>query len=285
VGGAGNIASNAGIRLDRNQPLPVTGYNFDPAINTGLFPYANAPYPGYAAIDTFTSGSKAKWNGLVVSARHAFSQHFFLSASYTWSHGLAEDRSTGIFAGSGTSTQDIYHPLSDYGSSLVNVPHLLAISYIWELPGYKSGLRGALFGGWKYSGITTIQSGFTLDSSLSVSNQGLTKRPNLIAPISYPKTTDQWFSVSSFARPANGFFGTAGTGILHGPGLVNFDMALYKEFRLNERNAFEFRGELFNIFNHTNFEGIGTAFGSGTFGKVTSARDPRIVELALRYRF
>jgi hypothetical protein len=286
VGGAGNIAGHVGIRWDRNQPLPVPGYNFDPAINTGLFPYKNAPYLGYSALDTYTSNSKANWNGLLLSVRHSFSQHFFLSASYTWSHGLSENRGQALLAGSGGTTQDIYHPYTDYGSSLVNVPHLLAISYIWELPGFHtSGLAGVLLGGWKYSGITTVQSGFSLDSGLSIANQGLAKRADLVAPISYPKRLDQWFTTSSFARPANGFFGTAGTGILHGPGIVNFDMAFYKDFRIAERHTIEFRSEFFNIFNHTNFDAVGTTFGSGTFGRVTSARDPRIIEFALRYQF
>jgi hypothetical protein len=62
-------------------------------------------------------------------------------------------------------------------------------------------------------------------------------------------------------------------------------MAFYRDFRIRERQAIEFRGELFNIFNHTNFSGINTSYGSAQFGKVTSALDPRIVEFALRYHF
>ncbi len=70
-----------------------------------------------------------------------------------------------------------------------------------------------------------------------------------------------------------------------GPGVVNFDMALYKDFHFAERHTIEFRSEFFNIFNHTNFSGIDPTFGSGTYGQVTSARDPRIIEFALRYQF
>ncbi|MBI1791445.1 MAG: carboxypeptidase regulatory-like domain-containing protein [Acidobacteria bacterium] len=284
VGGAANKATDVGIRWDRNQPRPVPGYDFDPAINTGLFQYANAPYLGYSALDTFTSNSKANWAGMLVSLRHAVSKGFFVTASYTWAHGLAENRGNALLAGG--STQDIYRLYADYGSSNVDVRHLLALSYIWNIPVQPTrNLRGFALGGWKYAGITTIQTGFAIDPGLSVANQGLAKRPNLAGPISYPKRVDQWFSPSSFARPANGFFGTAGTGILRGPGIANFDMSFYKDFSITENHRVQFRAEFFNIFNHTNFDAIGTAFGAGTYGRITSARDPRIIEFALRYQF
>jgi hypothetical protein len=70
-----------------------------------------------------------------------------------------------------------------------------------------------------------------------------------------------------------------------GPGLVNFDMAFYRDFHITEGNVIQFRAELFNIFNHTNFAGVTAGLGSGTYGQVTSARDPRIAEFVLRYQF
>ena len=62
-------------------------------------------------------------------------------------------------------------------------------------------------------------------------------------------------------------------------------MALYKDFRFGERHTIQFRGELFNIFNHTNFSGVNTSYGSSGYGNITSSLDPRIVEFALRYHF
>jgi hypothetical protein len=164
----------------------------------------------------------------------------------------------------------------------------LSLSYIWEIPflQHSTGWKHALLGGWKYSGITTIQSGFALSPGLSVANQGLAGRPNLTGQnLTYPKTVSEWFNTAAFAAPGYGYFGNAGVGIIRGPGLINFDMAGYKDFHITERQKIEFRGELFNIFNHTNFSGVSTALGSGTFGQVTSALDPRIVEFALRYQF
>lgn len=82
-----------------------------------------------------------------------------------------------------------------------------------------------------------------------------------------------------------GKFGNAGPGILTGPGLVNFDMGLYKDFAITERARLQFRSEFFNVFNHTNFAGINATFGSGAYGQVTSALDPRILEFSLRLHY
>jgi hypothetical protein len=145
--------------------------------------------------------------------------------------------------------------------------------------------KGTMLGGWKYSGITAIQSGASLTPGLSVSDQGLASRPDATGTLTYPKTQAEWFNTAAYSAPAYGFFGNAANGSITGPGLVTFDMALYKDFRIGEHQTIQFRGELFNIFNHTNFSGVSTAYGASNFGQVTSALDPRIVEFALRYHF
>ena len=95
----------------------------------------------------------------------------------------------------------------------------------------------------------------------------------------------EWFNTAAFAAPAAGYFGDAAPGSIYGPGLVDFDMALYKDFHITERNKLEFRAEAFNAFNRTNFSTVSTNVGSGTYGRLTAARDPRIFEFALRYQF
>jgi hypothetical protein len=125
-----------------------------------------------------------------------------------------------------------------------------------------------------------------LDPALSVAHQGLATRPDRTsASLAGPKTVREWFNPAAYTQPAAGYFGNAGTGTIQGPGVINFDMAFYKTFRIQERHSIEFRAELFNIFNHTNFSGVDTTLGSGTYGQVTSARSPRIAEFALRYQF
>ena len=67
--------------------------------------------------------------------------------------------------------------------------------------------------------------------------------------------------------------------------MLNFDVTLYKDFKVTEKQKVEFRAELFNVFNHANFTSVSTTFGSGSYGQVTAAADPRIAELVLRYQF
>jgi hypothetical protein len=88
--------------------------------------------------------------------------------------------------------------------------------------------------------------------------------------------------------PPYGYYGNAQTGILRGPGQEVWNTALFKDFRIREKGSAEFRAEAFNLFNHTNPNNPGAAVPvttSSTYGVVTSAADPRIMELALRIRF
>jgi hypothetical protein len=144
-----------------------------------------------------------------------------------------------------------------------------------------------VLGNWQYSDITTLQAGFPLDPGLVIATPGLAIRPNRVSgqAISGPKTAQEWFNTNAFAAPAAGFFGNAAPDSITGPGVVDFDMAFYKNFKITERQNLQFRAEFFNIFNHTNFSAVSSSFGAGNFGQVTSALDPRILEFALRYSF
>jgi len=286
VGFVGDHTTNLPIGLDVNQPGSTGAYSYNPSINTGTFEYVYGPYPGYAGLSTNETIGRANWNGLVASVRHSVGHGVFFTGSYTYSHGLSNSYSQSFFGGGGV--QDTYRPNADYGNSAINVAHVLSLSYIWDIPFLKTDRtwKGTMLGGWKYSGITAIQSGLSLSPGLSVANQGLASRPDASgATLSYPKTPAEWFDSTAFSAPAYGFFGNAANGSITGPGLVTFDMALYKDFRVTEHQTIQFRAELFNIFNHTNFNSIQTTYGASNFGQATGALDPRIVEFALRYQF
>jgi hypothetical protein len=197
--------------------------------------------------------------------------------AYTWSHGL-----------SNASTVNNYDRRQYYGSTATNVPQVFTASLNYAIPWLRNapGWKGHVLGGWQLSDITTVRAGYSLTPGLSIPQQGLAARPDLTgATIAGPETVSNWFNTAAFKAPAAGYFGNAGTGIIRGPGLINFDMTLHKDFRIAENQRLEFRGELFNIFNHTNFTTVSTTFGAATFGQVTAAADPRIIELALRYQF
>jgi hypothetical protein len=102
-----------------------------------------------------------------------------------------------------------------------------------------------------------------------------------------PRTSPnyQYFSTGAFSTPDLGSLGTSNRRFFHGPGINNWDMALHKTTNLTERTSIEFRAEFFNIFNHAQFNNPVGQFGAGNFGDVTSARDPRIGQMALKFNF
>jgi hypothetical protein len=291
VAGAASQARHVVNTLNINQPLPYQGFDFNPAINAGVnSPYyyqpavgstaavQYSPYPGYGAISELETGQNQNWNALELSVRHPGTK-LFATVAYTYSKDLADN------------PLDVYHPSKYYGPvSGLDFRHSLSTTAIYTLPGKQTGLLGLLVGGWKLSGIGTLRSGTSLSPGLSVSTQGIAVRPDLVpgVPIKGSKLKTAWFNQYAFVKPANGYLGNAGTGIIRGPALMDLDAAFYKEFHLTEKRFFEFRAEAFNVLNHTNYTTVNTTYNgstTGTFGTVTAAADPRILEFAGKIHF
>ncbi len=95
----------------------------------------------------------------------------------------------------------------------------------------------------------------------------------------------KYFDTSRFALPALGTFGTAGRNILQGPGYADVDMSVFKSFRITESKSVTLRWEVFNLFNRANFNNPTGNFSSAVFGQITSANDPRIMQVALKFVF
>ena len=96
---------------------------------------------------------------------------------------------------------------------------------------------------------------------------------------------NEYFNTAAFALPPVGQFGNAGRNIVSGPGIVNLDLALMKNFLITETKTIEFRAESFNLLNHASFFNPGNVVTSPGFGVITGARDPRILQFALKLRF
>jgi hypothetical protein len=286
VAGAGNAVRHMNSSININQPLPDPPYDFNPIINGGtVFPNVYSPYLGYANISQSSNALTQNWNALEIYMRHPVGHNLFLTSSYTWQHCLSEARGSAFI---GPSVQDSYHPSRNYGTCGTNAFDVWTTSLIYSFPWFRgTGLMNQVLGGWQFSDITTVQSGFALDPGLAIATPGLATRADRLSGTSAtgPKSLAEWFNTNAFAAPAAGYFGNAAPGSIIGPGVVNFDMALYKDFKVKEYVTFQFRAEAFNIFNHPSFSGVQTAYGAGNFGAVTSALDPRIFEFALRVQF
>ena len=146
---------------------------------------------------------------------------------------------------------------------------------------------------WEVNGLFAIDSGFPfsvaapfnnsltgngLDQADIVPGQSLT----LDGDRSRNDQVNRWFNTAAFTANQTATFGNSGRNILRSPALVNFDFALIKPFPIGERFRVLFRSEFFNLFNTPQFLPPGNTLGTATFGKITSARDPRILQLSLK---
>jgi len=125
-------------------------------------------------------------------------------------------------------------------------------------------------------------------NSFSSGRPDLVGNPNQASATSGPiHTFMQWFNTSAFALvPANEARpGDSPNGVVHGPGVQRWDLSLFKNTKVNERVTTQFRAEATNVFNHTNPDLPNNVFGTGTFGQITSVRDPRILQLAMKLYF
>jgi hypothetical protein len=300
-----HIQTISGSGYDSNFPLPVSApsiagclpagqspsasYNFDPCINGGMVSASyTRPYKGYANMsDTYDDGM-ANYNSLQSSVAYR-SPNLQISFAYTYSKTLTTvaSHSAGGSLTQNASVQDPRNFHAEYGPPSFDFTNNISSTWVYNL----SKLHGAalptrlLLGSWSVAGLVLHQTGFALSPGLSTGTAGEAIRPNQVAPYQKIGSVSQWFQTTSFTAPAYGFFGNASNGIIRGPGYTSANVSLYKDFPIHDTFSTQFRAEAFNVLNHPNFVGVDTGVGSGTYGQVTSAGDPRILEFALKVTF
>ena len=238
----------------------------------------------------------SSFNSLQVSLKHNEKYANFLVA-YTWEKSIDN----------GSTSFDATNPFSPSQSralSIFDVPQDLTVSYTVQLPFEKltGGAAKRLTAGWALSGITTfakgepVQLNETDDNSLSGTFADTIDVPSYANNGSHlfanrnPRNSagQPYFNPNFFTFEPVGQVGDAMRRFFSGPGINNFDLALLKDTQLTERTQVQFRAETFNIFNHAQFmnpSGDINNTGQGGFGFVTAARDPRIMQLALKFSF
>jgi carboxypeptidase family protein len=301
--------TSSGVPIAYNGPGAL-----GPAANVGIAacgtnPDPFRPFPGYGDIAHLEYKASSIYHAFQTSVRRSVGS-LQVSGAYTWSHSIddASDRFDGSFV-------DSYNPSSNRASSNFDQRHILSISYIWDLPFFKgSGLADKVLGGWQFSGITTFQTGTPFSPIVSTDNAGVANgigsaaRPDKIGDPSagvvqsLDQLGPQIYNPNAFALPRGLTFGDAGRNSLNNTRWTNFDMALFKHFKITERMSFEFRAEAFNIFNHTQWRPIAGDSGSAAsnlgeanntfslspgdgFLQVTDAHNPRILQLGAKFIF
>ena len=271
-------------------------------------------FPGYSNITKLYDQANSVYHALQLGAQRTVGD-LTVSAAYTYSHSIDDSSDRGD-----TAFVNAYNIAANRASSTFDMRHNLTVSYVYGLPFFKaSGLTHTLLGGWQLSGITIAQAGLpfsvtngtTYGDSAGVGNGvGTGSRPDLVGNprASIPQTEfpsvrgPVIFNPAAFAAPTGLTFGTVGRNTLNYPGRLNFDAGLSKRFAITERMGFDFKWEMFNLFNHTQFDQIdnqslganaipldtftpGTNLNSSSFLHLTGAHEPRRMQFGLRFYF
>jgi hypothetical protein len=251
--------------------------------------------PNLSDVNYFVTNGLSEYYGLQVSADKRLGKGVSALLGYTWSHAI--DNVPLEFGGgtAGPQPQDPRNLAAERGNSIIDLRHRLTLSYLWEMPFGKGkaflnrgGVVNQILGGWQTNGILTVQTGLPFSAVLqtSTTNTGTSSRPNVLGPVTYPKTLQQWFNPSAFGIPAPYTYGNAGRDTLFGPGRVNWDMSLFKNFVIRDQMRFEFRAEAFNVFNHPQFGLPNPNIGNAQAGSITSiVGNPRQLQMGLRFQF
>ncbi len=252
-------------------------------------------YPQFGTISNFFNGANSNYNSLQTSFRKRLTQGLTFNVNYTWSHNLDQ---SGVVNGAASLPQDDAHFNLEYGNADYDVRHNLEFDYTYQIPGLPV-VPKIIGGGWQLNGMTVMRSGlpFNITCGCDPTRIGTaTGRPDLVLGV--PLRPDNFdlpgnqLNLAAFKAPV-GHFGNLGRNVLSGPSAYNWDFSLFKNFKLNERNAVQFRAEMFNLFNIPQFSNPQAAISApATFGKSLSTipavggfGSNRQIQFALRYSF
>src|SRR5205807_599588 len=253
------------------------------------------PFRGVGPVRTLQTRFNSNYHSLQITAQRRLSGSSQINFAYTWAKNLTDSQNE--FS---TAPQDTYNLDREYSRANLDRRHVLNVNYIYELPFYRDekGAIGKLLGGWQISGITYYFTGlgFTATTSntdpaglgvLSASPSGY--RPDVTCNPNQggARTFANWFNTACFATPTVSIRGgNESRNVIIGPPTTRFDATLSKNIRFSESKSLQLRWEVFNIFNHTNFTTLALAFSTpATFGTVTNVRDPRTMQLGVKFIF
>jgi hypothetical protein len=262
------------------------------------------PFPRFTTVSLYRNNvGNTSYHALQMKLEKRLARGLTFLVSYTRSK-LIDDASS-VFDASILTGPVANFPVADSFNrrlerdvSTGDIPNVFAASYSYDLPfgrGQRFGAQGWIgqwLGGWQVAGVVTVQSGLPLAVTQATNFNAFagfgTQRPNLVGRAALPasaRTTARWFDVSAFAVAPQFTLGTASRNPVRGPGYRNADLALIKRTPAGERMNVELRAEVFNLTNTPPLGAPNAVLGTPGFGSITSAGDPRVVQLALKLIF
>jgi len=294
------------LMWQRNLNAIPFGANFSPAnadptvARTPLPANFLRPIPGYGNINLREWATTSNYNSLQVSVIRRYARRLQYGLAWTWSKTLD-------YTDSDTQNASTLVPVRvwNYGLANFDRTHIVKVNWLYDVPNspWGNAMAKAALNEWQISGIASFVSGAPLGVGFStVTATDITGSPtdgarivvtgNPVLPKS-ERTFSRNFRTGVFQAPSVGTYGNSAKTLIRGPGINNWDLAIFKNFPIREQVRLQFRWELYNAFNHTQFSAVDTAArfdaqGSQVntrLGEFTAARGPRIMQFALRMYF
>ena len=248
----------------------------------------------FGAIAKIDAGGTANYNGLLLSVERRASRGLTVSANYTWSHCISDPMSPVNLHAPADYQMDPDSRHRDRGNCAIGAAdrrQVFNTSAVVDTPQFSSPLFRGAASGWRISPILKIVTGdyMTVTDGQERALTGISaaiQRPDLILASPYGnKSVSNYLNPSAFAQPALGTYGNVGAASILGPAYWQFDAALARTFQVHEAQKVELRVEAFNVTNSFRMNDPIVSLNNSLFGKVTTARDPRIMQFALKYVF
>jgi hypothetical protein len=261
------------------------------------------PFPEYTTVSLYRNNvGTTVYHGFYAKLEQRFTRGLSYLVSYTRSK-LVDDASSvfdaSILTGPVASfpVADSFNRRLERDYSTGDIPHVFVTSVIWDVPfgagrsSHPSGVVGALVNDWTVTGVVTCQSGMPLAIAQTTNNNAFagfgTQRPDMIGDPTLPssqRSVSRWFNTDAFRAAAPFTIGTSSRNPVRGPGYSNLDLAVTRRVPVVGK-AVELRAEVFNLTNTPPLGAPNTTVGAAAFGTISSAGDPRVVQLAVKFVF
>ena len=243
----------------------------------------------FSSIIQLDDGANSSYNGMLATLNHRLQHNVSLLLNYTWAHCLNDGDLTSELT---NTYQNPYNRSGERGNCNSDVRRIFNASLVAGTPHITKNMGWRLISDWELSAIMSARSGFWVTpvtgTDASLTGVGA-DRPNVIGnPVGVSPTLSRWFNISAYSTNTAGTYGNAGRSTIQGPGRYGIDLALFRNFPFKvgrKEQSVTFRIEAFNATNHPTFANPTTTITSANFGRILTANDPRILQVALKYAF
>ncbi len=248
----------------------------------------------YAQVIVTDDGANSNYNGLLASVQHRFSHNYTVLANYTYSHCISDGDFQGNVGNAQYESQSIPSGRNlDRANCDFDIRHLFNASFVGTSPKFGDMWARALLSDWQFAPLIRAAGGLPVnvltgkDNSFTGDNLD---RPNVVSGVAQyaasKGTTHQWLNAASVTPNAAGTFGTLGRDAYRLPSTLTFDASLSRTFPIvRERFNIEARADAFNCINHPNYSAVNGTATSSSFGQLTAAADPRILQFSLKLHY